>query len=81
MLVIPGTYGKDTCDGYSRRAVLRVGSSAIAGLSAATLLEKAAGAAEISDEEARYGIIARDFHWNAEPRVKIVDCQDLVVLI
>jgi len=55
MLVIPGNYGKDTCDGYSRRAVLRVGSSAIAGLSAATLLEKAAGAAEISDEEARYG--------------------------
>ena len=55
MLVIPGNYGKDTCDGYSRRAVLRVGSSAIAGLSTATLLEKAAGAAEITDEEARYG--------------------------
>ncbi|MFN5973628.1 MAG: DUF1501 domain-containing protein [Planctomyces sp.] len=55
MLVLPGNYGQDTCDGYSRRAVLRVGSSAIAGLSAATLLEKAAGAAEISDEEARYG--------------------------
>lgn len=55
MLVIPGRFGKDTCDGYSRRALLRVGSSALAGLSTATLLEKAAGAAPISDEEARYG--------------------------
>ena len=55
MLVIPGRYGKDTCDGYSRRAVLRVGSSALAGLSVATLLENAARGAEVSDEEARYG--------------------------
>jgi len=55
MLVIPGRYGKDTCDGYSRRAVLRVGSSAIAGLSLATLLENSARGAEVSDEEARYG--------------------------
>ena len=55
MLVIPGRYGKDTCDGYSRRAVLRVGSSALAGLSVATLLENAAKGAEVSDEEARYG--------------------------
>ena len=55
MLVIPGRYGKDTCDGYSRRALLRVGSSALAGLSAATLLEKASGAAPVGEEEARYG--------------------------
>ena len=55
MLVIPGRFGKDTCDGYSRRALLRVGSSALAGLSTATLLEKAAGAAPASEEEARYG--------------------------
>ncbi|MGB0739011.1 MAG: DUF1501 domain-containing protein [Planctomycetaceae bacterium] len=54
MLVIPGRYGKDTCDGFSRRAVMRVGSSALAGLSTATLLEKSATAAT-SDEEARYG--------------------------
>ncbi len=54
MLVIPGRYGKDTCDGYSRRAMMRVGSSALAGLSTATLLERAASGAE-SDEEARYG--------------------------
>ena len=49
MLVIPGRYGKDTCDGYSRRAVLRVGSSALAGLSVATLLENAARGDEVSD--------------------------------
>ncbi len=54
MLVIPGRFGKDTCDGYSRRAMMRVGSSALAGLSTATLLERAAGAAE-TEEEARYG--------------------------
>lgn len=56
MLVIPGRYGKDNCDGYSRRALLRVGSSALAGLSLPTLLQNSARAAnEISDEEARYG--------------------------
>ncbi len=55
MLVIPGRYGKDTCDGYSRRAVLRVGSSALAGLSVASLLENAARGSDVSAEEARYG--------------------------
>ncbi len=56
MLVIPGRYGKDNCDGYSRRALLRVGSSALAGLSLPTLLQNSArGANELSDEEARYG--------------------------
>ena len=55
MLVIPGRYGKDTCDGFSRRAVLRVGSSALAGLSLSTLLENSARGNEVSDEEARYG--------------------------
>jgi len=39
MLVIPGRYAKDTCDGFSRRAILRVGSSALAGLSLSTLLK------------------------------------------
>ena len=42
MLVIPGRYGKDTCDGFSRRAILRVGSSALAGLSLPTLLQNSA---------------------------------------
>lgn len=55
MLVIPGRYGKDTCDGFSRRALLRVGSSTLAGLSLSTLLENSARAYEVSDEEARYG--------------------------
>jgi hypothetical protein len=55
MLVIPGRYGKDTCDGFSRRAVLRVGSSALAGLSLSTLLENAAKGNDVSAEEARYG--------------------------
>ena len=55
MLVIPGRYGKDTCDGFSRRAILRVGSSALAGLSLPALLQNAARGNEVSDEEARYG--------------------------
>jgi hypothetical protein len=33
MLVIPGRSGKDTCDGVTRRALLRVGGSAVLGLS------------------------------------------------
>src|SRR5690242_13861745 len=37
MLVIPGRSGKDTCDGVTRRELLRVGSSAILGLSLPTL--------------------------------------------
>ncbi len=55
MLVIPGRYAKDTCDGFSRRAILRVGSSALAGLSLSTLLENAARGNDVSAEEARYG--------------------------
>ena len=55
MLVIPGRYGKDTCDGFSRRAILRVGSSALAGLSLPTLLQGSARGNEVSAEEARYG--------------------------
>lgn len=55
MLVIPGRFGKDTCDGYSRRELLRVGSSAMTGLSVASLLQLTARGADVSDEEARYG--------------------------
>jgi Protein of unknown function (DUF1501) len=33
MLVIPGRSGKDTCDGITRRELLRVGGSAVLGLS------------------------------------------------
>jgi hypothetical protein len=37
MLVIPGRPGKDTCDGVTRRELLRVGGSAVLGLSLANL--------------------------------------------
>src|SRR5271156_5249381 len=39
MLVIPGRAGKDTCDGVTRRELLRVGGSAILGLSLADILQ------------------------------------------
>lgn len=57
MLVIPGQYGTDNCDGrYSRRQLLRIGSSALTGLSLPMLLSRGTHAASpASDEEARYG--------------------------
>jgi hypothetical protein len=39
MLVIPGRAGKDTCDGLTRRDLLRVGGSAILGVSLADILQ------------------------------------------
>ncbi len=39
MFVIPGAVGRDTCDGVSRRELLRVGSLSLAGLSLPTLLK------------------------------------------
>jgi uncharacterized protein (DUF1501 family) len=46
MLVIPGRSGKDTCDGITRRELLRVGGSALLGLGLADLFgfQKAAAA-------------------------------------
>jgi hypothetical protein len=38
MLVIPGRSGKDTCDGITRRDLLRVGGSAVLGLTLADIL-------------------------------------------
>src|SRR5262245_40136240 len=38
MLVIPGRPGKDTCDGITRRDLLRVGGSAILGFTLADIL-------------------------------------------
>ncbi len=38
MLVIPGFGGFDTCDGYTRRDFMRIGGSAVLGLSLANLL-------------------------------------------
>lgn len=53
MLVIPGGYGKDTCDGFSRRELLRVGGSSLLGLSLPALLQSEQSAR--ANEEARYG--------------------------
>jgi hypothetical protein len=39
MLVIPGQGSKDTCDGWTRRELLRIGGSAILGASLADLLQ------------------------------------------
>ncbi|HMF13036.1 MAG TPA: DUF1501 domain-containing protein, partial [Gemmataceae bacterium] len=44
MLVIPGQIGKDTCDGVTRRELLRVGGSAMLGLSLANILGQEARA-------------------------------------
>ena len=38
MLVIPGRSGKDTCDGITRRDLLRVGGSAVLGITLADIL-------------------------------------------
>jgi len=51
MLVIPGRFGKDTRDGFSRRKLLRVGGSAVCGLSLANLLKHETASAD----EGRYG--------------------------
>src|SRR6516162_2090416 len=45
MLVIPGQAGKDTCDGLTRRDLLRVGSSAVLGLTLADIFGLQAAAA------------------------------------
>src|SRR5262245_54916303 len=46
MLVIPGPSGRDTCDGITRRDLLRVGGSAVLGLTLADIfgLQKTAAA-------------------------------------
>ncbi|MBA3314530.1 MAG: DUF1501 domain-containing protein [Planctomycetaceae bacterium] len=52
MLVIPQATSRDLCDGVTRRDLLRVGGSAMFGLSLSTMLRSQAVAAE---EDARYG--------------------------
>jgi hypothetical protein len=46
MLVIPGRSGKDTCDGVTRRELLRVGGSAVLGISLGTLFRLQEAAAK-----------------------------------
>jgi hypothetical protein len=53
MLVIPGRYGKDTCDGFSRRELLRIGGTSLAGLSLPALLKSER--ANAAEEGQRYG--------------------------
>ena len=48
MFVIPGALGKDTCDGVTRRELLRVGGSAMLGLSLAGILRTERAAASNS---------------------------------
>ena len=50
MLVIPSRPGKDTCDGITRREILRVGGSATLGISLADIfsLQKASAASNQS---------------------------------
>jgi hypothetical protein len=53
MLVIPGQYGRDTCDGFSRRELLRVGGSAAFGLSLPSIL-RATSAQAATEDASRY---------------------------
>ena len=57
MLVIPGSKAKDTCDGITRRELLRVGGSTMLGLSLAGLLrtEKAAAAPAVASGGPGFG--------------------------
>lgn len=55
MLVIPGQQGKATCDGMSRRELLRVGGSALMGLSLADLFRLKAQAADDPPSNANHG--------------------------
>jgi hypothetical protein len=57
MLVIPGNASQDTCDGYNRRELLRVGGSALMGFGLADLLflQKAQANAEAGAGGPGYG--------------------------
>src|SRR5438874_13628420 len=54
MLVIPGQPGRDTCDGVTRRELLRVGGSAVLGLSLANLFQLQEASAKQTPSES-YG--------------------------
>src|SRR5690348_4750371 len=56
MLVIPGQPGRDTCDGLTRRELLRVGGSAVLGISLANLFGlQEASASDASAEGPGFG--------------------------
>jgi len=55
MLVIPGQSGKDTCDGITRRELLRVGGSALLGLTLADVLSLQQTAAASGQSSTSHG--------------------------
>lgn len=55
MLVIPGYSGRDTCDGVTRREILRVGGSAAFGFSLANLFALQEATASNPNPSAQYG--------------------------
>jgi hypothetical protein len=55
MLVIPGEQGKATCDGMTRRELLRVGGSALLGLSLADILQQQGKASTQPAAEVNHG--------------------------
>src|SRR5262245_62759711 len=55
MLVIPGRPGRDTCDGLTRRELLRVGGSAVLGVSLANIFQLQEAAAKEVPGEKSYG--------------------------
>ena len=64
MLVIPGQPGKDTCDGITRRELLRIGGSTMFGLSLANIFRlQKASAAEANDFEAFKVHLSSDYYF------------------
>jgi uncharacterized protein (DUF1501 family) len=55
MLVIPGFAGKDTCDGVTRREILRIGGSALLGLSLADVFKNEAQAKKKDEQGIGFG--------------------------
>lgn len=55
MLVIPGQPGKDTCDGITRRELIRIGGSSLLGLTLADVLQFEARAASTKPASASSG--------------------------
>jgi hypothetical protein len=68
MLVIPGRAGRDTCDGVTRREVLRVGGSAALGLSLAQVMQ-------LQDVTAAEGNAVGGRGWNKAKSVILVFLQ------
>jgi hypothetical protein len=75
MLVIPGYTSKDTCDGATRRDVLRVGSSAILGVTLADLFRFQARAAEAKKNDPTAPHAGGGPGWNKAKNVILIYLQ------